>query len=112
MSFSYLPIIFCILMSVNDIIMESSVKLFSLHNQYIFIIIAIIIYSLQPLLFYYVIKNSEFGIAEMNIYWNIVSSILVTIIGIYYFKEKINNFGLIGIILGVLSVILLNYKEN
>jgi len=98
-------------MSFIDIIMESSVKLFDMNKKFIFIIIAMIIYSIQPLLFYNVMKKSMLGIGLTNIIWNIVSSIIVLLFSIIYFDEKIKKTQTLGIILGIISLYLIGYNN-
>ena len=107
-----IPYIYLFLMSILDIIMESSVKLFDISNKNKFIILAMLIYSLQPLLFYNVMKQGKYGIGITNILWNIISSIIVLLFGISYFNEKINKIQIIGIVFGILSLYLIDYKKN
>ena len=106
-----LSLIITCLMSSVDIIMESSVKLYRTNNNIKYIVIAMILYSLQPLLFNYNMKTSTMGMAETNILWNITSTIMVTIVGVYYFKEKLENHSILGIAFGIISIILLNYTD-
>ena len=44
--------------------------------------------------------------SELNIVWNIFSSILVTIMGVYIFSEKLDNIKKLAILLGIVSIIL------
>ena len=47
------------------------------------------------------------GIGLVNFFWNIFSTLVMFIIGIYYFKEKINNLQLIGVAISLLGVFLI-----
>lgn len=69
-----------------------------------------IIYSLQPVLFSEVLKRGHYGIGETNIRWNIISSIIVAVFSVAYFKEYLNKIQIIGIILGVFALALIDYK--
>lgn len=91
--------------------MESSMKLFIIDNKTKFIILAMLVYSLQPILFSQVLKSEHYGIAETNIRWNIMSSIIVAIFGVGYFKEYLNKIQIIGIILGIFALGLIDYKK-
>jgi len=71
-----------------------------------------VIYSIQPLLFNYNLMNTTMGMAETNIMWNVTSSVIVTIIGVYYFNETIEYNSMLGIVFGIIAIILLNYKKN
>jgi multidrug transporter EmrE-like cation transporter len=94
-----------LILSLNDIISFSLTKYLSLHkfNQ-LFIIIPAIMYSFQIPIFYYGLSNCSMVV--LNIIWNLMSSILVSIIGTFYFKEKISLIKKIAIIIGILSLIL------
>ena len=102
---------YIILMTIIDVIMESSMKLFIIDNKTKFIILAMLVYSLQPILFSQILKTGHYGIGETNIRWNIMSSIIVAIFGVAYFKEYLNKIQIIGIILGVFALGLIDYKK-
>lgn len=106
-----LSLIIMLIMTSVDIIMESSVKLYRTNNNIKYIVFAMILYSLQPLLFNYNMKTTKMGMAETNILWNITSTIIVTIIGVYYFKEKLENHSKLGITFGIIAIFLLNYTD-
>ena len=61
-------------------------------------------------LFYYGLKSTS--MTELNIVWNIFSSILVTILGIYYFSEKLNNIKTIAVLLGIISIVLFSLNSD
>jgi multidrug transporter EmrE-like cation transporter len=44
------------------------------------------------------------GIGMINFIWNIVSTIFGFAIGMYWFKEKVNNLQLIGILLSLAGI--------
>lgn len=100
------------LMTLIDVLMESSVKKYIQFNKTYFIIAAVLFYMLQPLLFAYILKYSSYGMAEINIFWNIFSTIIVTFFGIYYFKEQIKNIQLMGIILTIIGFILIDFPST
>ena len=94
------------LMSIIDIFMESSVKIFNISNNIKYIIIACLLYAIQPLFFYKLLQyNNSIGIS--NISWNITSSLIIILFGIYKFNESYSKKQIIGIILGVISLGLL-----
>ena len=70
-----------------------------------FTAIPILIYTLQPVIFLQSL-NYE-GIAIMNILWNLLSSVFVTLEGIYIFNEKITHTKMLGIILSLPCMYLL-----
>jgi len=52
------------------------------------------------------------GIGMVNFIWNIFSTLLVFIIGIYMFDEKIRNKQLIGVCLALAGLFLILVPEN
>lgn len=108
----HLFILIFTLMSVIDIMMESSVKEYVLSNKKYFILAAVLFYMLQPLLFAYVLKYSSYGMAEANIFWDVFSIIIVTFIGVYYFKEPIKNIQILGILFTIIGIILIDYPST
>ncbi len=74
------------------------------------IIIAMLIYSFQPLLFLESLNHNSLTV--MNLLWDVMSDVIVTIIGLFYFKEKLTKFKKAGVILSFISVILLTWKDG
>lgn len=108
----HLFILIFTLMSIIDIIMESSIKKYVLSHKTYFIVIAVLFYMLQPLLFAYILKHSTYGMAEVNIFWDVFSIIIVTFIGVYYFNESIKNIQILGILFTVIGIILIDYPST
>jgi EamA domain-containing membrane protein RarD len=98
-------IIFSIL-SINDVISFGITKEvflgINLSSLY-WLIIPFLLYGSQILLFYYGLSKIN-SMAVLNIYWNLISSIIVTLIGIFYYKEQINGLKTIAILLAFLSI--------
>ena len=71
---------------------------------------AVLMYSIQPLFFY---RSLDFqGMAVMNLLWDVISSVLLTVVGIFYFKESLTNTKLIGALLSILAITLLSIDES
>ena len=43
-------------------------------------------------------------------YIKIMSVILVTIYSVVFFNEKLNGYSILGLIMGICSILLINYK--
>jgi len=70
------------------------------------LIISMILYSLQPIIF---LKALSFNnLIVTNLLWDIISIILVTFIGLFYFSEKLTMYKRIGVILSFVSVLFLS----
>jgi multidrug transporter EmrE-like cation transporter len=99
-------------MSILDIIVESSMKLFVMNNKIKFVILGMLLYSLQPVLFAQVLRIGHYGIGETNIRWNVLSSIIVAVFGVAYFNEKLSKIQIIGIVLGIIALTLIDYPTK
>lgn len=65
-----------------------------------------IIYSIQPLIFYKALTIENMGV--FNVLWDSISNILVLFFGIYFFSETISLQKWIGIGLSFISIFLLS----
>jgi len=74
------------------------------------IMISMLIYACQPLLFLQSLSHNSLTV--MNLLWDVTSDILVTAIGIFYFSEKLTPLKRMGVLLSLVSVILLTWKEG
>jgi multidrug transporter EmrE-like cation transporter len=70
--------------------------------------LAAIMYSIQPLVFYQSLSIESMTV--MNIMWDVISDILVSIIGIFVFNEYLSPTQLCGLVLSVIGLVLLGYK--
>ena len=73
------------------------------------IITSVIIYAFQPLLFLESLKYNS--LTSMNLLWDVMSDIIVTVIGLFYFKEKLGSIKRVGLLFSFISMILLSWKE-
>jgi multidrug transporter EmrE-like cation transporter len=70
------------------------------------IYISMAIYGLTvPLLLYKAVHYEGIGI--VNFFWNVFSTIMGFIIGIYLFGEKVNNLQWLGVIVSVIGMALI-----
>jgi EamA domain-containing membrane protein RarD len=93
---------------INDIISFGITKSVFLEtgifNTKYWLIVPVILYGLQILIFYYGLHKTSMTI--LNITWNLISNILVTLIGIYYFGERINNLRIVAFVLAFFAIVL------
>lgn len=75
-----------------------------------FLPISMIIYSLQPLVFIQSLKYESMTV--MNLLWDVLSDLLVTFIGLFYFKESISSIKKVGLMFAFISIILLSYEDK
>jgi len=91
-------------LALNDVISFGITKEVFLKNKLSlhWLIIPVILYGLQILLFYYGLGKTSMSV--LNITWNLVSNVLVTLVGLYYFKEQITNLKYIALLLAFASI--------
>jgi drug/metabolite transporter (DMT)-like permease len=64
--------------------------------------VPMIIYAIQPLLFYKALKYSNVTI--INILWDVSSDIIVTLIGLYLLRETVSFHSKIGLIFAAIAI--------
>jgi len=111
-NFSMLPIFFGTLMALLDIVMMSSVKM--IHggtlSGSIGIPLAVGIYAMDPLLF---LKAMNYeGMAVMNLIWNLMSNVLVTLQALLIFDETIKGVRWVAVGMAVLSLAIFAYTAD
>lgn len=107
-----IPIAFGLAMATVDIVMMSIVKLVSLGSlPYIGgLIAASAIYALQPILFAKALTFETMTAA--NLIWNMTSSVIVTLIGVFYFGEPIKGLRWVAVALALFSIALFAYTDS
>ncbi len=105
------PITYASVMAAIDVVSLALVKQYSLGKISIFaMILAVCIYSLQPILFVYALEFE--GMAVANLLWNVISSVTVSLVGLWYFKEKLTTAKTVGAILSVIAIFLLGLDNT
>lgn len=99
-------------MALIDAFILSSLKAFRLGwiEWKGILIISMLIYSFQPLIFLESLKFNSLTV--MNLLWDVMSDVLVTAIGLFYFSEKLTKFKKLGVIFSFISIILLTWKDG
>jgi drug/metabolite transporter (DMT)-like permease len=98
-------------MAFNDVISLGVLK--AIHLEWLssyYFIFPVILYAAQPFLFFSSLTFES--MAVMNILWDLLSDVLVTVSAVYIFKEKISNSKLMGICLAIVSMYLLTYESK
>ena len=110
-SFSFLPIVFGVAMALVDVVMMFISKLVHLGavSYSIGLPIAMAAYAVQPYLF---IKGMNYeGMATMNLIWNLSSNVIITLAGVFLFKESIRGLRWLAILMSVFSLGLFAYTN-
>jgi multidrug transporter EmrE-like cation transporter len=110
--FKVRPLMFGVGLAIIDTLLLSATKLVSIGSisWWPYMIIIMVLYGIQPGIFLGSLSFESMSI--MNLIWDVMSNIFVSILGIYYFKEKISNMKYLGIILSVISLSILSIDDN
>jgi len=95
-------------MALLDVVIMSLLKLKSisaLTSPYI-LPLTMAIYSLEPLLFYKALSVK--GMAILNVLWDATSSVLIALVGVFIFGEKLSLLNWLGIFLCTVGIVLVD----
>jgi len=107
----WVPVGFASLMAGIDVVSLGIVKNVSGGNYKLWTMaIATAIYACQPWIFLSSLSVSSLTI--MNLMWDLTSDIMVTLVGLFYFKERISRVQLVGLLLGFVSLMLMAQKDG
>jgi multidrug transporter EmrE-like cation transporter len=99
-------------MALIDALILGGLKAFNLGwlKSRSIVVLAMLIYSFQPLIFLESLKYNSLTV--MNLLWDVMSDVIVTMMGLFYFSEKLTNIKKIGVLMSFISIILLTWKEE
>jgi len=99
-----IPIAFGLAMATIDIGMMSIAKLTSIGKiPYLpGLLGATALYALQPFIFFKALAIEP--MFAVNLIWNLTSSIVITLLGVFYFGEKIKGLRLVAVAMGLFSL--------
>lgn len=95
-------------MAVLDVAAFPIVKNVSLGLNPMWMIIPVCLYALEPIVLLNSLKHETLTV--MNAMWDVLSDVLVTCVGLFYFGEKVSWTKLCGVILSIISIGLLAYE--
>jgi multidrug transporter EmrE-like cation transporter len=103
-----------LILASNDVINMSIVKNISIGilAQY-WLYFAYFLYGLQMIIFYKGVHVTGMGV--LNLTWNLISNVVITLIGLFYFKENISHLERWGILFAIFALFLFElaqYKSN
>ncbi len=109
--FNTVPLKFGLMMALVDVFMLSIVKTVSLNSRFLkWMIVPTIVYAIQPWIF---LQSLEFeSLIIMNLLWDVISDVLVTLTGLIIFKESIGPYKLMGVILSFISITLMSLDDG
>lgn len=98
-------------MALIDVFMLSIVKSVSLDSRIVkWMVIPTVMYALQPWIF---LQSLQFeSLIIMNLMWDVISDVLVTLTGLILFKESIGPYKLVGVLLSFISITLMSLDDG
>lgn len=82
---------------------------YSANNSNNYYILGMICYMFVPIILYRLLLKGELSV--INSLWNVSSIVIVTIIGITVFKDKITKYKLIGVLFSILAIASIEYEQ-
>ena len=112
MKINTIPLVFGFVMAFIDVFMLGLIKSISLDvPRYIrWMIAPTIVYAIQPWIFLNSLKFESLTV--MNLLWDLASDILVTMVGLLYFKEQIGPLKLLGVALSLVAMFLMTAADG
>ena len=108
MSDSIIPVLIVIVLAGVGVLGDYFVKLAGNGPSYISytpFLTGMLIYALTAVGWFYVMKHIK--LSAGGVFYSLTTVILLTIVGALFFKEKLNSTDIIGIALGIISIVLL-----
>ncbi len=106
-----IPLGFGIAMATIDAFMLSLLKYISIEKKYIgFILLPMIVYAFQPVLFYFSLQYESLTV--MNLLWDVISDVIVTLVGLLIFQETIGPYKKAGVMLSFVSIALMSLNDG
>jgi hypothetical protein len=101
---------FALILAITDMILMGTMKKITtgvLSNYWM--IFVSLFYAVQPWIF---LKGLQFSsMTVLNLSWDLMSDILVTMAGLFYFREYITSLRIFGIIFSFLAIILFSIDK-
>ena len=103
----YYGVAFAFFLAFSDLFNLSLLKMLRtgdvLNKAWLFL--PMLVYGFQPLIFYFGLAHTSLTV--LNLLWDVMSDVLVTLVGVYYFKEKLSMQKWIGVAFAFIAVVLL-----
>lgn len=110
MTTKIIPLLYGTYMGVIDTVMLGLIKAIHLgwFNKSM-MIVPTFLYALQPWLFAASMQYESMVV--MNLIWDVISDLMVTASGLFFFKEKVSRTKMLGVFLAMIAVVLMAWPE-
>ena len=107
MNYIYLYLLIVILI-ILEVFAMTTIE-YSANNRNNYYLFGLVLYVIIGIILYKILIYRD--LAVTNALWNVSTIILVSLISIFYFKERIDIYGKIGILFAILSIIFIEHKN-
>lgn len=101
-------LLFGITLGLIDSIALPAIKGVSIGWNPLYMIVPVALYAASPFVFLKALSGESLAI--MNLVWDLSSDVIVTLIGLFVFREHITPTKLIGVFLSFISLFLMTYE--
>ena len=108
MRFNLRSLGFGLALALMDSVSFPFVKNVSLGLNPMWMIVPTILYSFSPQILLQALKTESLVI--MNLLWDLLSDILITVICLFFFKETLSPMKILGVCLSFVSIFLMTYN--
>jgi multidrug transporter EmrE-like cation transporter len=103
-----IPLVYGTYMAIVDVFMLGLLKAINLGwVSSTLVFLPTLIYAMQPWVFLASLKFESLTV--MNLLWDVLSDVLVTAMGLLFFKETITRTKMVGVALSFVTIFLLTY---
>lgn len=108
--FNLLPLGLAGFMALIDVVVLGWIKDYTLGDLSAFYVpLGMLLYGTQPLIFLQSLRYETMTV--MNIMWDLMSDVLVTGMGLLYFKERLTPIKQLALVMAFTSIVLFSYDE-
>jgi len=106
-----IPLTYALIIAFLDAVMLTMVKQISLNKHILrWMILPTLVYAIHPWIF---LESLAFeSLIVMNLLVDVASNLFVTSFGLFYFRETLGPFKIIGVILSFLSMIFMSFNDG
>lgn len=107
---NWIPLAYASLMAFIDTTVLALFKGYSLGNITWNAVIpfGMLLYSLHPYIFLHSLRYESMTV--MNLLFDVISDVTVTMVGLLYFRETLSNMKKVGLLLAFIGIVLLSYE--
>ncbi len=102
----FLLSVFLVLVTVGGDFLIKKASLLTGFTGWKLLLIGCIIYGATGIGWFYVLRKIK--LSTMGVWYSIILVLSLTLISVFYFKEKISSIEIVGIILAIVSLVILS----